>query len=371
MSEKDLPFFFDPNNDNPVSKPSEVSRKRRNYYDEYMMLATTSQFLTTINTISLYGDELSSYDSSDIAEMAERWRRAPLEYPPEQVQTLVKRLDEFRARIEANDERVSPSNMRRLFESVGTPESTSLERIIRFYLTRHEKSTTTRDKLDLIVTRWGSFRIPGAERMVVLRAERNLKQKLEKIFSELGLELDTGFQEGEVLNWLERYSESLLKVERMQDIVEKNYKTKLREFKLALGNFFYRPGVLAAIVDVNVMLHNIMQEFYLSERARLELYVDHAKRKTGELPPLPPDNTLFTLMSRAEEMRRILDETQAAIVAQQVVDQPQQTTNTTPEGAEAGKPSVEQLVSLLEQTLKRTNDLSQQIQQEITKIYDK
>lgn len=334
-------------------------KQHKDYEKEYLMLVTTSQFLTTIQKIALYTEALGEYDTSDIVELIEQQRRAPEQFGAAQVEQLEKALAEFRTRIDETDDRVQTSNVRRLFEDVGMPDQASIERVIRYYLTKPVKSQADRDKIDLLITRWGAFKIPGTERMVVLRSERDLAYKIDKIFKELGIQMDTGFKEDEVLGWLDQYRDQLLEVKKMSEIVEKNYKMKLREFKVALGDFFYRPAVLAAIVEVNVTLHNILQEFYLSERARLELYVHHAKRKTGDLEP-EKANPIFTLMSRAEEMQRILDETQAAIISQQVVDQA--------EGAKDKSNSrVDELVALLEQTLQRTNELSQQIQQELTK----
>jgi hypothetical protein len=326
--------------------------KKRDFQSEYMMLTTASQFLTAIQKIVLQIESPPTPRTDDINRMVEQANSSSLSY--DQVQTLQKRLQDYRSWLEEKDESLEATTVRRLFEEIGAPDQPSFERLIRFYLTKQEKSVTDRDKLDILTTRWGSFHIPGPDRLVFLRSEPNLKKKLEKIFSELEIELDTGFQLSDVTDWLDTYRSSLLNLQQMSDIVDKNYKGKLREFKLALGQFFYHPVVLAEVVDTNVTLHNVLQEFYLSERSRLDLYVDHAKRK-------PPTDTgsLSTLMIKAEEMRRVLDETQAAIASQMVVDQ-----------AEAGilkSSRVEELVALLEQTLKQTNELSQQIQQEIAK----
>ncbi len=361
--DNDFLVFLNPNSEfsnTPTDSPA-VKPQARNYETEFNELLTASQFLTTIQKIALYTEDLAEYDTSDIAEMIHYFRRSELSSEAEQ--KLIDRLAAFRAKIEATDEHVHTANVRRLF-TVGTPDQTSLERVICYYLSKANKTVADRDKIDLLVTRWGAFRIPGTERMVVLRSENNLIEKLKTVFQNLRLEMAANMNEKEVLEWLDNYRESLLNVRKMSEIVDKNYKAKLRDYKLSLGQFYYRPAVMSAIVEVNVALHNVLQEFYLSERARLELYVDHVKRKTGELAE-PTNNPLFTLMSRAEEMRLILDETQAAIASQQVVDHsahpPAETANNHADSR------VDKLVALLEQTLQRTNELSQQIQSEITK----
>lgn len=344
----------------------------KSYQDEYLMLLTASQFLATIQKIALYAEPLAEHETDSIVQLIVRMEQSPGQVSSGDEQMLAAKLSKFRSQIEASDERVQTANIRRLFESVGTPDSASTERVIRYYLTKENKTIADRDKIDLLVTRWGSFRIPGPDRMVFLRSERNLQQRLEKIFNELGLKLDASQDQAEVLEWLDFYRESLLTLQDINEIIEKDYKARLREFKLALGGFFYNPPVLTAIVETNITLHNILQEFYMSERSRLELYVDHAKRKTGELQIDEKTSTIFSLMSRAEEMRRILTETQEAISSQQVVDQ-SDAANSKDKKAETGgsESRVDELVSLLEQTLQKTNELSRQIQQEMTKIYDK
>jgi hypothetical protein len=366
MSSDDFIIYLDPD-EQPKNKPKEQWKNNveteRDYYAEYIMLLTASQFLSAIQKIALYADDLGEHDTSDIVKLIKRQQKSPADFTPEMVRALIYRLDDFRKRIEATDEYVQTANVRRLFEEIGMPDSAAFERVIRYYLTKKNKTQNDRDKIDLLVTRWGSFRIPGHGRTVFLRSERNLVQRLEKIFNELKLESTTEFSQSDVLEWLERYRGSLLAVQSMSEMVEKGYKNKLREFKVTLGDFFHNPQVLASIVETNITLHNILHEFYLSERARLELFVDHARRKTGDLQPLPSEGTepIFSLMSRAEEMRRILDETQAAISSQQVVDQPSPEANS----------RVDELVTLLEQTLQKTNELSRQIQQEVAKRLEK
>ncbi len=340
-----------------------------NYHSQYLMLLTTSQFLTTIQNLALYTETLAEHDTSNIFDLIHQYQRNSNTFSPVQKQQLNAELSTFRAKIEETDARVQTSNIRRLFERLGTPDQISLARVISYYLTKTDKSFADRDKIDLLVTRWGAFSIPGTERMIVLRSEHNLIQKLEKLFNKLRLVMDEQHEESEVLSWLDRYRASLLRVDTMGKFVENNYQRRLREYKISLGNFFYRPKVLAAIVEVNVTLHNILQEFYLSERSRLELYVDHAKRKTESDEIGRQPDTLFSLMSRAEQMRHILTETQAAIASQQVLDQASKDNDELI--VEGEKSNVDELVVLLEQTLKRTHELSQQIQQEIAKRYEK
>lgn len=356
----DFLLFLEPQNANSSNSHFTAKPKSLDYNGEYMMLLTASQFLTTIQNIALYNESLAEYDTSEIIELVHRQKQSPETFPAGNAEHLQNLLTTFRAQIEQTDEHVHTSNIRRLFESIGTPEPTSLERVLCYYLTKQKKTVADRDKIDLLVTRWGSFRIPGVDRMIVLRSDSRLQNKLEKIFGEFNLTLAEGFEQTEVLNWLDNYRNSLLNVRNMNDIVEKNYKSKLREFKLALGDFFYRPAVMAAVVDVNATLHNVLQEFYLSERSRLELYVDHAKKRTSESGE---QNLLFTLMTRAEEMRRLLDETQAAIATHQVVSQSAE--EVTPNAS--GTSNVDKLVGLLEETLQRTSELSQQIQRELNK----
>jgi hypothetical protein len=357
------------------------------YEEEYLCLLTASQFLATIQNVALFKEQIGEYDTTDIFELI-HYRKQNTSFSSTQEQQLRQQLSKFRQHIEQTDAQVYTSSVRRLFDVVGTPDGSSLERVISYYLAKINKTATDRDKVDLLVTRWGSFRIPGSGQVALLRSETKLRAKLESMFSQINLPLSDEYDEEEVLDWLKKYQESLLSVQDMGDIIAKNYKARLREFKLAMGDFFYRPAVLAGVVEANTTLHNVLQEFYASERARLETYVDKVKQKGVT----DPQAHLFTLMNRAEEMRRLLDETQAAINAQQVVDQTVGLTaegtaegnvavsdsavapvaaanNSEPLVAAADEPprsaNVDKLVAMLEETLQRTNELSRQLQQEL------
>jgi hypothetical protein len=380
-----------PDPDVPFDSYSEPQIYIADSEEEYLCLLTASQFLATIQNVALFKDQIGEYDTTDIFELV-HYRKQNNGFTAEQEQELRRRLNKFRQYIEQTDAQVYTSSVRRLFDVVGTPDASSLERVIGYYLAKINKTATDRDKVDLLVTRWGSFRIPGSGQVALLRSEARLRTKLESIFGQINLPLSDEYDEEEVLDWLKKYQESLLSVQDMGDIIAKNYKARLREFKLAMGDFFYRPAVLAGVVEANTTLHNVLQEFYASERARLETYVDKVKQKGVT----DPQAHLFTLMNRAEEMRRLLDETQAAINAQQVVDQSvglsPETGNTIPSEEEerarlasndpelvnnaslventtvadgtTGK-SVDKLVAMLEETLQRTNELSRQLQQEL------
>src|SRR5438876_9912269 len=111
MSE-DSSFFLESSEGMAKKSKSNVVKKKqtvRNYYREYLMLLTASQFLTTIQKVALYTESLTEHQTADILELVELQQSSPEDFSREQKEKLAARLAEFRSKIEMTDEHVHPS----------------------------------------------------------------------------------------------------------------------------------------------------------------------------------------------------------------------------------------------------------------------
>jgi hypothetical protein len=330
---------------------------------EYEIISTTNSFFGTVRNITLDSGYVSELDLSELHQLlydekndlpaAERAARSAI---------LLKKL---RGELDAIDQQLDPSKFRRVFERIGDPGTHSLELVIQYYFSKSARSKEDRDKVDLLVTRWGSYSVPGTQKLPVLRPAKDLESKLVDLYNSLGLALEQQEKEEEILNTLKSFSEEIGSIANFREIVEKQLVRRLREYKAQMEDFFYRPRVLSRLVEVNIAIHNLFQQLYDSEQARLHIYLEQAKRsalndeQTRQLPQFQP---IFKMMNRAAQMDHLLDDIKQALASQQVIDQA-----FVDELERAGR-KMRDLTELLVGTLQNSRSVSEQLHKSLSNI---
>lgn len=289
---------------------------------EYEIISTTNEFFGTVRNITLDSGYVSELDVSEVHQLL--YGEDTSSRVAERASQAAALLKKLRAELDNIDAQLDTSKFRRVFERIGDPGTHSLELVIQYYLSKGKKSKDDRDKLDLLVTRWGSYSVAGTKKAPVLRPAKDLDAKLTELFISLGLDATPQDQEAEIMAAFDGFANEITQIANFREIVEKQLVRRLRDYKSSINDLFYRPKVLSRIVEVNIAIHNLFQHLYDSEQARLHLYLEQAKKSAlGEeqARQLAQFQPVFKMMNKAAQMDHLLDDIKQALATQQVIDQ--------------------------------------------------
>jgi hypothetical protein len=250
--------------------------------------------------------------------------------------------------------------MRRFFERAGEFEPDSLKQIVRYYLSKPAKDENDRDKTDLLVTRLCSNSVPSSNNLKLRQVVENLEEKLEELCrSKRTQELES--VQTATIGKLRQFSRAILEARSFNNLIEGKLILHLREYKIALGDGFYSPMVLAEIVKVNVAVHNKFQELYYSEQARLRMETARMLRSlksTIEMNPIeqPTHPMVAQLNTLTVQMQQFLQALKRDLTDQILEDRVARAS------IEAGS-SITMLISSLEESLKRSHELLKKLQE--------
>lgn len=343
--------------------PGADATNETNIHLEYEILSTTNEFFGTVRNITLDSGYVAELDMSEVSELL---YGEEVEMPHSDRHALARKLlAKIRSDLNYLDSQIDASNFRRVFERIGTPATYSLELVMQYYLSKKDNHPGDRDKLDLLATRWGSYPVSSSQKFVLLRPAKDLDLKLEEICRALNIDVQPNAEEESILDTLDQFSIEIASVTNSKEIVDKRLVQRLREYKVALKHFFFRPKVLARIIEVNTGIYNLFQQLYASEQARLHLYLEQAKKSalkgdvSGELIQYQP---LIKMMKRATEMDQLLNTIKTTIATQQVIDQ-----NFIDEMTRAGQ-RMSSLSALLVNTLQTSRRLGDELNRSLTNI---
>lgn len=243
------------------------------------------------------GDTIQTSAPSHATPMMERCER--------ELQSVFKML------VEA-DGHVTASILRRFFERLRTQDEKIIFNLIKFYLYAGSTTGEQRDKLDFLFTKI-------AEDFLEERGEYGMKDQseLRRIFQSLIVagqfhwppEMETM----EIARTFRSIRDEVLRSEAFDNLTENNIFGRSRELKGQIGDSFFHPDVLLALVDCNITAKNRFSRLYRDEEARI---VEDAQRLIeneqaiargfGENNP-----ALLTEMKRFKEFKKEFDQSRA------------------------------------------------------------
>lgn len=224
-----------------------------------------------------------------------------------------RRIDVTMAELLRADARITASILRRFFEGLRRQDEKILFNIIKFYLYAGTSTDTdSRDKLDFLFTRVG-------EDFVEERGEYSPKDTLELRKQFQGLVSVRAAQppaQGEVIALIRsvrEVREQIQQVSTFEELTNANLLHRAREVKQRLGEAFYHPDVLLAVVECNITAKNKFARLYQDEEQRI---LDDSRRLLDNEAAIArgfgdsnPD--LLAEMERFKEVKQEFDESRA------------------------------------------------------------
>jgi hypothetical protein len=192
-------------------------------------------------------------------------------YPNEagtMLDNLEESLHEATQLILTADARLSPSLLRRFFDRLKRPDDSIVSCLIKFYLYADAVEGDRRDKLDLLFTRIGEDFHAEREEYVV-RESLALRQNVIELVSLLRVAAAPRDEVVRLIRAIKSIRDDIQSAAAFDDFAERNLLKDARTFKHRVGDLYFDPDVLMAIIEMNVAAKNRFHRLYGGEERRL------------------------------------------------------------------------------------------------------
>jgi len=164
--------------------------------------------------------------------------------------------------------KISPSLLRRFFEKLKRQDDSIIEYLIRFYLYADAVEGDRRDKLDFLFTRLGEdFAAERGE--YAMRESLELRQRLIELVSIARFGAAPREEVVQIIRAVRSMREDVQSAAKFDDLTERNLLRDARTFKHRVGDLYFDPDVLLAIIELNVASKNRFLRLYGGEEQRL------------------------------------------------------------------------------------------------------
>ena len=189
------------------------------------------------------------------------------------------------------DDDISASQLRRFFEKLKRQDENLVHFLIKFYLYAGAVDGDRRDKVDFLFTRigeennsergeyWSRDSLEFRERVIALVAAMRLPDAPQE-------------EVVRVIRQIRAMRDEIQSAEHLEELTERSLLKNARAFKHALGDLYFQPDVLMAIVELNVATKNRYLRLYHQDEQRIvedsQKLMEHGdaiERNFGETNP--------------------------------------------------------------------------------------
>lgn len=164
------------------------------------------------------------------------------------------------------DDRITPSVLRRFFEQLKKQDETIVHNLIKFYLYSDAVEGDRRDKLDYLLTRIGERSLaphaPASE-------AAEFRERVAGLVGVLRIAVPPDSEIAQIIRAIRSMQEEIEAVGRFDDLTGKNLLRNARTFKHRIGDLYFHPDVVVAIVGLNVAARNKFLALYQEEEKRV------------------------------------------------------------------------------------------------------
>lgn len=177
-------------------------------------------------------------------------------------------LDRTTTQLLRADDEVPPSTVRRFFEKLKRQDETIIQFLIKFYLYAEATDGDRRDKIDFLFTRIG-------EDFMAQRGEywsRDSLEFRERVIALVSVKKPSDTPQDEIvrlISVIREMRDEISDAREFEELTERNLLKNARQFKHGLGDIYFHPDVLLAIVELNVTAKNRFLRLYHEEEERI------------------------------------------------------------------------------------------------------
>src|SRR5437016_1769650 len=222
-------------------------------------------------------------------------------------------LDRVSTQLLRADDQVSASTVRRFFEKLKRQDEGIVHFLIKYCFSADAVEGDRRDKLDYLFTRIG-------EEFAAGRSEYSSRSSLEfreRIIALISLLRPVEAPQEEIVRLIRairNIRDDIQSANAFEELTERNLLKNARLFKHRLGQLFFHPDILMALVELNVATKNKFLKLYNEEEGRIvddaQKLVDHGpaiERNFGYTNP-----ELLEEIARFREFKQRFDVSRAA-----------------------------------------------------------
>ena len=166
------------------------------------------------------------------------------------------------------DALIGPSLVRRFFERLKRQDDAIIQFLIKFYLYAEAVDGDRRDKIDFLFTQIG-------EDFIADRGEywsRDSLEFRERVIALLKVMKAPDISQEEVVRVIRAIREirdEIADAQAFEELTDRNLLKNGRQFKHRLGDVYFHPDVLLAVVELNVSSKNRFLKLYREEEERI------------------------------------------------------------------------------------------------------
>ncbi len=257
----------------------------RRLTDKFRTLWVHQQFLQTLSTALPPGEITGgSAAFSSLFERIKKVKEARETSPGAELLAEIGRIDEsldaLHGTLLAEDRKVPPHAVRQFFERSGRDERDVVP-LLKFYFFARQLQPDDLDKVDFLLTRAGTVRLPGGE--LELKPPAELAELCRTFLELTGREPASPDEVRTVLGILDVLRQDIEACERFEDLIRKKPLENIRTLKRRMGNAFYSAEVLQALLASNVAAKKKFQALYRREEERILSTSQHLLALEAEL----------------------------------------------------------------------------------------
>jgi len=200
-------------------------------------------------------------------------------------------LDDATKALLGADDAIATSLVRRFFDKLNLKDEEIIYFLIKFYLYADAVEGDRRDKLDFFFTRIGEELLPerGA---YISRESLEFRERVIALVSAMRTAPAPRDEVLRIIRAIRSMRDEMQQATTFEDLTDRHLLKNARTFKHRIGDLYFDPDVLLAVVELNVAAKNRFIELYqieeqriLEDSQKLLAHGDAIERNFGETNP--------------------------------------------------------------------------------------
>lgn len=211
------------------------------------------------------------------------------------LEAVEKKLESATQTLLTADDRIGASLLRRFLEKLKRQDDAIIECLIRFYLYADAVEGDRRDKIDFLFTRLGEDYMAGRGEYVS-RESLEFRDRIISIVAAMRRAEAPRDEVIRLIRAIRTMRDDLINATTFDELSGKNLVKNARTFKHRVGDLYFDPDVLLAILALNIVAKNRFSQLYAAEEQRIledaKKLMQHGEaieRNFGETNPLLVD----------------------------------------------------------------------------------